>query len=601
MTSRGKVAVVLIVSLGLTPAALLGRQLVLKNGSLEAGPGAGGPNPMVPANWVEFGPTVERSYEANHTPGGGHALKAFSSDPQVGAYQDVPVSPGDLVTTSASLYTRSTDPLTGDAKAWIALEFYKSDGTTQVPGAFYPLAVLDASSPADIWVPGSISHAAPAESAYARMTCVWTWNGSATGSAYWDDCSLTVGIGPNLPNLLTNGDFETAGVGGHNPAGIDDWTGFEDQDQSTDVAKDGLKSVKVGVEEPYSGLGQVMAEMNAGDHLFMQSWAYNPSSDPLGSNSIVGIKLEWVANGTVPPPKQNLALDRDSPADTWTLVEINTNAPDLATVARIVMIYAADTSTNGSVYFDGAEAHINGGDNVLWNASFEDGSGGGNGIDFWTEFKTSGVSQCQKECDVPWEYLGTDCSAKGTGEAVAGVWQEIDVVPGDALSVRAYLYTPSAGPEPRLLKEAKAGIKVEWAIGSVPTWVDICRPPSTCSNSVPANSMTPDTWTPLTIDYTMAPGKNANAKFVNLIERGGAASGKVYFDACEGVMLNWFDGADADADDDEDLRDFAEFQRCFTGAVSGQMRWGCIVFDSNNDGDVDLADYVFFKDRLTGP
>ncbi|MFH0982702.1 MAG: hypothetical protein V2A79_14350 [Planctomycetota bacterium] len=601
MTSRGKVAVVLIVSLALTPAALLGRQLVLKNGSLEAGPGAGGPNPMVPANWVEFGPTVERSDEANHTPGGGYALKAFSSDQLVGAYQDVPVSPGNIVTISAYLYTRSEDKLGGGATAWITLAFYKSDHITQV-GDLYPLLVLDAGSPADTWVPGSmIPHAAPAQSAYARMTCVWMCDGTDPGSAYWDDCSLTVGVGPNLPNLLINGDFETAGVGGHNPAGIDDWTGFNDQDQSTDVAKDGLKSVKVGVEEPYSGLVQVMAEMNAGDHLFMQSWAYNPSSDPLGSNSIVGLKLEWQTSGTVPPPKENLALDRDSPADEWTLVEINTNAPDLATVARIVMIYAADTSTNGSVYFDGAEAHVNGGGNVLHNASFEDGPGGGNGLEFWTEFKTPGVSQCWKECDVPWEYLGTDCSAKATGEAVAGVSQEIAVVPGDALSVRAYLYIPSAWPEPGLGREAKAGIKVEWAIGSVPTWVDICRPPSTCSNSVPAMSMTQDTWTPLTIDYTMAPGKNASAKFVNLIERGGAASGKVYFDACEGVMLNWFDGADADADDDEDLRDFAEFQRCFTGAVSGQMRWGCIVFDSDDDDDVDLADYVFFKDHMTGP
>ena len=595
MTVR-KAAVFVVVACLVGPAALMGRQAVLTNGSMEFGPGPNGVDPMVCADWIEFGPSAERSAEANHTSGGGHAFKAFSSDPQVGAYQDVPVTPGQSVTISAWLYTRSTDKLSGDATAYINLEFYKADNTLL---NIYPLAVLTAASPADTWIAASEGpHVAPATTAYARMTCVWTWNGSATGSAYWDDCSLTVGGGPNL---LLNRDFETAGVGAQSPTGIDDWQGFNDQEQSADVAKDGTKSLQLGVigspAPAYSGLVQMMGAMTAGDQLRMVAYAWNPSSDPLTANSRAGLKLEFSSNSTVPPPEENLAFDATDPPDTWTLVDINTNVPPAVTVARIVMIYVGDSTTTGAVHFDGAEAHRNGGGNVLLNASFENGVGGFNGIDNWTEFNTAGQSACQLNCYSPPAYNG-DCTAKGEGVAVSGIYQEITVSPGEALSVRAYLYTASLPAGQQLTGGGRAGVKIEWAIGGVPGWVDIGTPGD--NNTVGAVSPQ-DTWIPLSIDYTMPPGSSANAKFVNLIEKGTAATGRVYLDACEAVLLNRFNGADADGDNDEDLRDFAEFQRCFTGSVSGQMRWGCIVFDSDDDGDVDLTDYLYFQPRMTGP
>jgi len=66
---------------------------------------------------------------------------------------------------------------------------------------------------------------------------------------------------------------------------------------------------------------------------------------------------------------------------------------------------------------------------------------------------------------------------------------------------------------------------------------------------------------------------------VDIIEKGTALSGRVYFDAGEAVVLNKFDGADADADDDEDLHDFAQMQIAYTGS-GGPMKWNGIVFDS---------------------
>jgi hypothetical protein len=65
--------------------------------------------------------------------------------------------------------------------------------------------------------------------------------------------------------------------------------------------------------------------------------------------------------------------------------------------------------------------------------------------------------------------------------------------------------------------------------------------------------------------------------------------------------MNAFNGADADGDGDEDLRDFAELQRCYNGSGAGDLGWNCTVFDQDEDLDVDDADFEYFQPRLTGP
>jgi hypothetical protein len=83
--------------------------------------------------------------------------------------------------------------------------------------------------------------------------------------------------------------------------------------------------------------------------------------------------------------------------------------------------------------------------------------------------------------------------------------------------------------------------------------------------------------------------------------RESATTGKAYFDACEAVVLNRFDGSDVDGDDDQDLRDFGWFQQCFTGAGAGVLPYNGLVFDSDDDDDVDLTDYGYFEPRMLGP
>jgi len=593
MTFRRVTALALIAGLS-APAALWARQNILKNGSMESGPGAGGIDPQVAAEWTEFGVNVERSDAFNLIPPGpGHALKAFGDgdNTSVGAYQEVTgVSPGQSVTASVQLYSPADDKLRASGQAGLVLEFLNLFGGLITMHETY---VLDADSPADTWIPATLGPlAAPEDTAQVRVTCRLQWSpGDILGAAYWDDAQLTIDDGPNQ---LLNGDFETAGVGqGQSTVGIDDWLGFNDQEKSEDIAEHGIASLKLGTREPYSGLYQNMRVLNDGDHLYMIAYALNPSSDPLAGTSRVGIKLEFDANVDVPPPEENLAFDETADPNVWTLVELETTVPPEATIARVVCIYTGNQETSGAVHFDWALAERGSapGVNQLLNESFELGPGGQNGLNDWTEFSSS-VSEAQKSCfEVP-AYEGI-CTARATGQDVAGVYQEITVTPEESLLISAYLYTPD---DEQLTGTGRAGVKVEWAVGGVPEDVDIGGPDNTIDPGAPQ-----DTWIPLTIDYTMPAGSSALTRFTNLIERGTAMTGTVYMDSCEAVVLNRFDGSDVDGDDDEDNHDIAWFQRCYTGAGAGGLPFNGIVFDSDDDEDIDWTDWNFFAPRITGP
>ncbi|MFH0981088.1 MAG: hypothetical protein V2A79_06085 [Planctomycetota bacterium] len=67
-------------------------------------------------------------------------------------------------------------------------------------------------------------------------------------------------------------------------------------------------------------------------------------------------------------------------------------------------------------------------------------------------------------------------------------------------------------------------------------------------------------------------------------------------------LAGWPGPSDADLDDDgdADLKDFALFQRCFTGSGGG-VPSGCTAADLDGDTDVDLTDFHRFQDGFTGP
>lgn len=58
---------------------------------------------------------------------------------------------------------------------------------------------------------------------------------------------------------------------------------------------------------------------------------------------------------------------------------------------------------------------------------------------------------------------------------------------------------------------------------------------------------------------------------------------------------------DFDRDQRVDLRDFAEFQQCFTGGGATDVTPCCRIFDFEADADVDLRDLPAFESAVTGP
>ncbi len=576
----------------------LAEQNIVLNGSMEAGLGAGGINEFTAEDWTFFGGgTVERSAEENlEPPGAGHSIKVYGGETTVGAYQDVPVLVGENVTISAWLYTRNTDHVGGDAEAKIKLEWVDSGG---VAFGGTELIVLNAASAGNVWTPGSIGPiAAPSGAVSARFTCVWTWTTTSAGSAYWDDCSLSINGGANA---LLNSDIETPGTGGGNPLGIDHFTGFGGQAKSADQALHGSYSAMVQVGgtsgSTFSGLYQDTLDAEAGDHIFAQAWVYDPITGGMTDNSAAGIKLEFqpAGGGTLPPPEENLAFDEDDPADTWVLVSHVTTVPDDITLARIVLI-ADDTSVdNGPVYMDSsfAERSSSPGVNKLLNASFESGSSGANGLTNWTEFRGLNCTARKNALEVP--------AADGTsvlriqGSCIAGVYQEIEVAPGETLTISALVRQKSTDLFGEAGSGARAGVKVEWKAGGIPPQIDIGGPDNTNFAGE-----APGVWSPVFIDYVMPPGSAAQVRFTVIAGLYSASDVTVYFDAAECVLLNVFDGSDVDADSDEDMHDFAWLQRVFNGATP-TVEFNSITFDQDEDGDVDINDWNFFRPRMTGP
>lgn len=412
-------------------------------------------------------------------------------------------------------------------------------------------------------------------------------------------------------SVLKNGSFEQPRNDPDQQAtDVLHWTDFEAQDtddarQSTDFAFDrqhsALASVRTGA---FVGLYQDTVTVTEFTRILMTARAYQPSSAPISGNIVAGIKLEFDPPEGVelPPPEENLAFDVNAPLDTWVPVTLTTTVPPDVDLARIIVISFDTTSENGFVFADSAWAERSSapGVNQLDNASFELGGSGPDGMNPpWDEFADA-LSGARKNCFNPPAHDGS-CTLR-IGGFTAGVAQQIVVAPGETLTIRAFF---KSLPPPSLAynhPDARAGVKVEWVAGTVPPFdVDVVpnpNPQSGTTNIINSNSPR-DQWVPISIDYTM-PDNNAARLRATVINAFGPGVCDVYFDAFEMVLTNVFNGSDADGDNDEDMLDIAQLQQVFADSGGGR-RFGGLVFDHDEDNDVDITDANFVLDRMTGP
>ncbi len=602
--SKIAIATLCGVSLALSASA---RQQIVFNGSFEQGDVPGGPDFFKSADWTEFGPgATERSIAVNLVPVDGEAAyKAFGgADDESGVFQDVAVSPGDSVEASAQVFTLGTDKLGGSAAAGIRLSFL--DAGMNPVGSATSDFVLTSSSTADVWTPASVGPvSAPPNAAFARLEMLWNGGASPSGSAYWDDAMLFV----NAVDELLNGDFEAPGVS--ETFSTDGWLGFGARDRTDQLALFGdfSATIEVGFDSgsTFSGWFQdtgVTAE--ALERIVARAKIFNPAATGLTADARSGIKLEFrqAGGGTLPPAEENLGFDPNQmTTDTWIEVSYSTVVPDDITLARIIFLSFDDFDTNGPVYADSASA-IRGsqpGVNQLTNASFEQGSSSANGLTGWTEFfgLFCRAAKFDTFFDPDITALDGDNVVEFSGSCTAGIYQDVEVTPGETLTVSAFFFQKDGDPyfttDPN--EPVGAGPKIEWRAGSLPNpnQIDIIvGQPNTLTAPEPF-----DVWLPVEIDYTMPPGTAAALRVTAINGRYGSEGLLTNFDGFEAVITNRFDGADVDADFDQDLADAAQLQQCFDPGMG--LGFPCLVYDFDENETIAGSDWAFFEPRMTGP
>jgi hypothetical protein len=388
---------------------------------------------------------------------------------------------------------------------------------------------------------------------------------------------------------------------------------------STDFAFEGERSFLCSMRTAaFSGAFQgptSATQAPSGTNILVRAMGYHPSAAPVTgtatSGIVSGIKLEFkLPEGIeVPPAVEDLAFPKndpndlldDDPNDVWVQKTLVAVVPADVDVVRATLISFDNAPDNGPMYVDDVflETSSDPGVNLLSNASFEQGSGVPNGLLDWTEFADATSGARFSTFEVP--AVSGFAVAKFSGNTV-GLTQDVSVVAGETLTFTGWFR--QRGDDPYFDLEAQGGLKLEWRAGSRPTPdVDIrpnAQPQSTLNNII-TNATPTDTWVPLTIEYFMEPGQAAGLTGT-VISGFGPGVVDAYFDAFEMVFTNVFDGSDWDADNDADMVELALLQNVITGNGGGLL-FGGLVFDHDDDEDVDTSDalFTFDNNRITGP
>ncbi|MEO0632454.1 MAG: GC-type dockerin domain-anchored protein, partial [Planctomycetota bacterium] len=132
-----------------------------------------------------------------------------------GAFQNIPVTAGDLYDASAHALTRSDDSIAGSGNtALLKVEFYSEAGAAYDSPAFIGEAstvLADTTSPTDVWTRSGLSGIVPPNAVEARVTIAFQQTAfNLGGSVFVDSVTFDTTACPadtNNDGSLTPADF----------------------------------------------------------------------------------------------------------------------------------------------------------------------------------------------------------------------------------------------------------------------------------------------------------------------------------------------------------------------------------------------------------
>lgn len=286
-------------------------------------------------------------------------------------YQDVPVTPGDLVDLTGYCGHVSGDTLQGSNVAFMNLEFRDASDTLLT---LTSIDLLDASSPADVFLPGTDTATVPATATTARITLGFyqaadMGSGQDAGAAYFEDTSLdsqgpnTGLVNPGFDTFIPDANFEpdptqplpgwsffgfNGGVApttpniGHASPGVDDkqlaaymFGQFPgDNSENTTVIYQDLPA-------------------SAGDHFEVGAQVKQNAGDTLGADNSLTAVISWLdGSGVEISNDATVALVSTSPVDVFFPTSVSGTAPADTATARIAFVYTQVNEGGGAALID---------------------------------------------------------------------------------------------------------------------------------------------------------------------------------------------------------------------------------------------------------
>lgn len=143
------------------------------------------------SGWTSFGGGIYTISSAVGVPpnSGNQLLKLFGGCCS-GAFQQFPCLPGDTWNGGVWMRNDTLDPMGGGQVAAVNIEWIKADGVTNssiIP--FISNGTFTAASPRNVWTLQTITGAAPADAAFARLVVITGdfLSGGPGGAPFFDD------------------------------------------------------------------------------------------------------------------------------------------------------------------------------------------------------------------------------------------------------------------------------------------------------------------------------------------------------------------------------------------------------------------------------